>query len=60
MSGANAVFTARDKQYRDLSALNADLVIGTVVAYCVENPNGRAIDGVSKLLFQRSTQPWTD
>ena len=60
MSGANVVMTARDKAYRDLSNLNADLILGSVQAFCGENPSGVILQGVERLYAGRPTRVWTD
>ncbi|MGX5773894.1 hypothetical protein [Methylorubrum zatmanii] len=42
-TGVNAMLVVRDRQFRDLSGLNADLVVGSLRTFCAE------LDGVLNL-----------
>ena len=46
MSGANAALTARDRRFRDLSNLNADLIVGAIKVHCAEHPGAQVAQGV--------------
>ncbi|MBB3905591.1 hypothetical protein [Methylobacterium brachythecii] len=58
MSGVNVVTTARDRSFRDLSGLNADLVIGSIRAFCDAHPDASVVSAVEALQITRPVRPF--
>ncbi|MCE4226772.1 hypothetical protein HCU64_23810 [Methylobacterium sp. C25] len=53
MSGVNAMKTARDRNFRDLAGLNADLMLGSIRAYCNQHPDASVIAAVEAIQISR-------
>ncbi|WP_336489365.1 hypothetical protein [Methylobacterium nigriterrae] len=58
MSGANAAMMSTSKAYRGLSNLDADLVVGSLKAFCAENGSAALAQGVERFFGSRPVLPW--
>lgn len=58
MSGVNGAAIVRERRYRDLDGLNADLVIGSLRATCVALPDTVLMQGAEQLWFGRPLREW--
>ena len=59
MTGLNAVLVQRERHFCDVSALNVDLVVGTLNAACAEDPSGLVLRGAERLWLGLPSQEWT-
>ena len=58
LSGINAAMMAKEKHYRDLEGMNADLVIGSLKAACAAEPNAIVLRGAEQLWLTRPSRAW--
>ena len=59
-SGVNTVLVVRDRQFRDLSGLNADLVVGSLRAFCTQHPMAFLIQGAERFHAGLPLRAWTE
>ncbi|BAU89663.1 competence comM domain protein [Methylorubrum populi] len=58
-TGINAVLVVRDRQFRDLSGLNADLVVGSLRAFCTQHPTALLVQGAERFHAGLPLRAWT-
>ncbi|CAO4141518.1 hypothetical protein [Methylorubrum aminovorans] len=58
-TGVNNVLIVRDRQFRDLSGLNADLVVGSLRAFCTQYPTAFLIQGAERFHAGLPLRAWT-
>lgn len=58
-TGVNNVLIVRDRQFRDLSGLNADLVVGSLRAFCAQYPTAFLIQGAERFHDGLPLRAWT-
>ncbi|CAO4142047.1 hypothetical protein LPLAFNJD_LOCUS1091 [Methylorubrum aminovorans] len=58
-TGINNVLVVRDRQLRDLSGLNADLVVGSLRAFCAQYPTAFLIQGAERFHAGLPLRAWT-
>ncbi|MFD6320942.1 hypothetical protein [Methylorubrum thiocyanatum] len=59
-TGVNNVLVVRDRQFRDLSGLNADLVVGSLRAFCTQHPTAFLIQGAERFHAGLPLRAWTE
>lgn len=59
VSGVNAALVTSRKMVLDVSGLNPDLIVGSVVSYCTKNPAHRMAEASDWLAFQQPMRPWS-
>ncbi|KQT46591.1 hypothetical protein ASG52_12790 [Methylobacterium sp. Leaf456] len=57
-TGVNNVLIVRDQQFRDLSGLNADLVVGSLRAYCTQHPTALLVQGAESFFASLPLRAW--
>jgi hypothetical protein len=50
MSGINVLLVVRDENFHDVSALNVELIVGTILAYCAKHTADPTFRGVDSLI----------
>ena len=58
-TGINNVLVVRDQQFRDLSGLNADLVVGSLRAFCTQHPSAFLVQGAERFHTSPPLRAWT-
>lgn len=58
-TGINNVLVVRDRQFRDVSGLNADLVVGSLRAFCAQYPTAFLIQGAERFHAGLPLRAWT-
>ncbi|SFK86481.1 hypothetical protein [Methylorubrum salsuginis] len=58
-TGINNVLIVRDRQFRDLSGLNADLVVGSLRAFCTQHPTALLVQGAERFYAGLPLRTWT-
>ena len=59
-TGVNNVLVVRDRQFRDLSGLNAVLVVGSLRAFCTQHPSALLIQGAERFHAGLPLRAWTE
>ncbi len=59
ISGVNGGLIITHKQVFEVSALNADLIAGTIQSYCSQNPTHHMHQAADSLVSQLTLRPWT-
>ncbi|UYW32640.1 hypothetical protein [Methylorubrum extorquens] len=57
-TGVNNVLIVRDRQFRDLSGLNADLVVGSLRAFCAQHPMALLVQGAERFYAGLPPHTW--
>lgn len=58
-TGVNAVLLTRDRQFRDLSGQNPDLVVGSLRAFCAQHPTALLVQGAERFHAGLPLRAWT-
>lgn len=58
-TGVNNVMIVRDRQFRDLSGLKADLVVGSLRAFCAQYPAALLVQGAERFHTGLPLRAWT-
>ena len=59
MSGANAVLIQEHGVYYDVKHLNIDLLIGSITAFCQQNPNQIVVDAIQNFFLTLPIVEWS-